>query len=52
MGMKTGEVQLLDKKHECKEAIISVRNNSHRDRDEIISALQNINGVSKARYVS
>ncbi|HIW51570.1 MAG TPA: MgtC/SapB family protein [Candidatus Blautia intestinavium] len=52
MGMKTGEVQLLDKKHECKEAIISVRNNSHRDRDEILSTLQNITGVSKARYVS
>ena len=52
MGMKTGEVQLLDKKHECKEAIISVRNNSHRDRAEILSTLQNITGVSKARYVS
>ena len=52
MGMKTGEVQLLDKKHECREAIISVRNNSHRDRDEILSTLQNITGVSKARYVS
>ena len=48
MGMKTGEVQLLDKKHECREAIISVRNNSHRDRDEILSTLQNISMICPA----
>ena len=52
LGMKTGEVQILGKKHECKEALVSVRNDAHKERGEILSALDSIGGVVAVRYIS
>ena len=52
MGMKVGEVQVYDKKHEFKGAIVSIQNCAHRDREDVLSLLNSLRGVIDVKYIS
>ena len=50
--MKIGDVQIFEKKHEFKGAVISVLNRTRKSREEILEEILDIRGVESAKYVS
>lgn len=52
LGMKIGDVQIFEKKHEFKGAVISVLNRTRKSREEILEEILDIRGVESAKYVS
>lgn len=52
LGMKIGEVQIFEKKHEFKGAIISIQNCIHEDREDVLKKIGMIHGVEKVNFIS
>ena len=46
------DVQVYDKKHEFKGAIVSIQNCAHRDREDVLSLLNSLRGVIDVKYIS
>lgn len=50
--MKIGEVQIFEKKHEFKGAVISIQNCIHEDREDVLGKIEMIHGVEKVNFIS
>lgn len=52
LDMKIGEVQIFEKKHEFKGAVVSILNCTRKNREEILREILRIKGVENAKYIS
>lgn len=52
LGMKIGDVQIFEKKHEFKGAVISIQNCVRKNREDILKDLKAIQGVASVKYIS
>lgn len=52
IGIKLGDVQIFEKKHEFKGAVISLLNCTRKNREELLVELRNIKGVENVKYIS
>lgn len=52
LDMKIGDVQIFEKKHEFKGAVISIFNSTHKNRTEILEDFYRIEGIESVKYIS
>lgn len=52
LGLKVGTVQVYNKKHNIKSAVISIQNTMARDKEEIMKELTGVSGINSVRFIS